>query len=164
KIVAYAQGFEHLATGSREHRWDLDLGALATIWRGGCIIRAKFLDRIKDAYEQAPDLPSLMLAPFFQEALATAQPAWRRVVTTAHLVTQSVTTMAKPTIATAPRTAPRESIDASSLPSFSEHRERDHQGTGRELFHAALAGRCARANLRRRSNMTAASSARRRPG
>src|SRR5438270_1178061 len=63
KIVAYAQGFEHLAAGSREYRWDLDLGALASIWRGGCIIRAKFLDRIKDAYADTPDLPSLMLAP-----------------------------------------------------------------------------------------------------
>ncbi|HXN91312.1 MAG TPA: NADP-dependent phosphogluconate dehydrogenase [Candidatus Sulfotelmatobacter sp.] len=83
KIVAYAQGFEHLAAGSREYRWDLDLGALATIWRGGCIIRAKFLDRIKEAYEQSAGLPSLMLAPFFQEALANAQPAWRRVVTAA---------------------------------------------------------------------------------
>ena len=80
KIVAYAQGFEHLAAGSREFGWNLDLGALATIWRGGCIIRAQFLDRIKDAYEGTPDLPSLMLAPFFQEALANAQPAWRRVV------------------------------------------------------------------------------------
>src|SRR5438270_4384522 len=80
KIVAYAQGFEHLAAGSKEYGWDLDLGALATIWRGGCIIRAKFLDRIKDAYEETPDLPSLMLAPFFQEALASAQPGWRRVV------------------------------------------------------------------------------------
>ncbi len=84
KIVAYAQGFEHLAAGSREYRWDLDLAALATIWRGGCIIRAKFLDRIKDAYEDAAAaLPSLMLAPFFQQALAEAQPAWRRVVKTA---------------------------------------------------------------------------------
>jgi 6-phosphogluconate dehydrogenase len=80
KIVAYAQGFEHLAAGSREFHWNLDLGALATIWRGGCIIRAKFLDRIKDAYAQSPDLDNLMLAPFFQEALASAQPAWRRVV------------------------------------------------------------------------------------
>src|SRR5436190_396789 len=80
KIVAYAQGFEHLAVGSREHRWGIDLGALATIWRGGCIIRAKFLDRIKEAYEETPDLPSLMLAPFFQKALADAQPAWRRVI------------------------------------------------------------------------------------
>jgi 6-phosphogluconate dehydrogenase len=83
KIVAYAQGFEHLAAGSKEFGWNLDLGALATIWRGGCIIRAKFLDSIKQAYEQAPDLPNLMLAPFFQEALATAQPAWRRVVSIA---------------------------------------------------------------------------------
>ena len=83
KIVAYAQGFEHLAAGSREYRWDLDLGALASIWRGGCIIRAKFLDRIKEAYADSPDLPSLMLAPFFQQALAEAQPAWRRVVKTA---------------------------------------------------------------------------------
>src|SRR6184192_2030615 len=80
KIVAYAQGFEHLAAGSREFRWDLDLGALATIWRGGCIIRAKFLSSIKDAYEQDPHLANLMLAPFFQDALAKAQPAWRRVV------------------------------------------------------------------------------------
>jgi 6-phosphogluconate dehydrogenase len=83
KIVAYAQGFEHLAAGSKEFRWNLDLGALATIWRGGCIIRAKFLDRIKEAYEDSSDLPSLMLAPFFQKALADAQPAWRRVVKTA---------------------------------------------------------------------------------
>src|SRR5438128_9866010 len=50
KIVAYAQGFEHLAAGSKEYRWSLDLGSLATIWRGGCIIRAKFLNRIRDAY------------------------------------------------------------------------------------------------------------------
>ena len=83
KIVAYAQGFEHIAAGSREYSWDVDPGSLATIWRGGCIIRAKFLDRIKEAYEASPDLPSLMLAPFFTEALARAQPAWRRVVNTA---------------------------------------------------------------------------------
>ncbi|HYL07894.1 MAG TPA: NADP-dependent phosphogluconate dehydrogenase [Candidatus Udaeobacter sp.] len=80
KIVAYAQGFEHLATGSLEYGWNLDLGALATIWRGGCIIRAAFLDRIKDAYEKDHELPSLMLAPFFQQALAEAQEPWRRVV------------------------------------------------------------------------------------
>jgi 6-phosphogluconate dehydrogenase len=80
KIVAYAQGFEHLRAGSREFGWDLDLGALATIWRGGCIIRAKFLDRIMNAYAESPDLPNLMLAPFFQEALAAAQRPWRSVV------------------------------------------------------------------------------------
>src|SRR6202171_103726 len=80
KIVAYAQGFEHLRAGSREYGWGLNLGALATISRGGCIIRAQFLDRIKDAYAESPDLRNLMLAPFFQQALASAQPAWRSVV------------------------------------------------------------------------------------
>jgi 6-phosphogluconate dehydrogenase len=80
KIVAYAQGFEHLRAGSREFGWNLDLGALATIWRGGCIIRAQFLDRIKEAFAESPDLPNLMLAPFFQQALASAQQSWRSVV------------------------------------------------------------------------------------
>ncbi|HZK72539.1 MAG TPA: NADP-dependent phosphogluconate dehydrogenase [Clostridia bacterium] len=80
KVVAYAQGFEHLRAGSIEYGWDLDLGGLATIWRGGCIIRAQFLDRIQEAYEEQPDLPNLMLAPFFQEVLASGQAAWRRVI------------------------------------------------------------------------------------
>src|SRR5690349_8883381 len=83
KIVAYAQGFEHIAAGSKEYSWNIDRAGLATIWRGGCIIRAKFLGMIKDACERDPNLPSLMLDPFFQQALAEAQPAWRRVVTTA---------------------------------------------------------------------------------
>src|SRR5258708_25798620 len=68
KIVAYAQGFEHLAAGSKEYEWGVDLGPLTTIWRGGCIIRAKFLDRIRDAYGEQPDLANLMLAPFFKDA------------------------------------------------------------------------------------------------
>jgi 6-phosphogluconate dehydrogenase len=88
KIVAYAQGFEHLRAGSQEFGWNLDLGALATIWRGGCIIRAAFLDRIKDSYAESPDLSNLMLAPFFQQALASAQPAWRSVIK--HAVEQGV--------------------------------------------------------------------------
>jgi 6-phosphogluconate dehydrogenase len=83
KVVAYAQGFEHLRAGSAEYGWDLDLGGLATIWRGGCIIRAQFLDRIQEAYAEQPDLPNLMLAPFFQEVLESAQSAWRRVITEA---------------------------------------------------------------------------------
>lgn len=83
KIVDYAQGFEHLAAGSKEYRWDLDLAAIATIWRGGCIIRARILDRIRAAYAEDPNLASLMLAPFFRDALATAQPKWRRVISTA---------------------------------------------------------------------------------
>jgi len=88
KIVAYAQGFDHLRAGSKEFGWDLDLGALATIWRGGCIIRAQFLDRIKDAYAESPHLANLMLAPFFQDALSSAQGAWRSVVK--HAIDQGV--------------------------------------------------------------------------
>src|SRR5258708_20720955 len=71
KIVAYAQGFEHLRAGSKEFGWNLDLGALATIWRGGCIIRAQVLDRIKGAYAESPALANPLLAPFFQQALAS---------------------------------------------------------------------------------------------
>ncbi len=80
KVVAYAQGFDMIKAGSAEYGWGIDPGAMATIWRGGCIIRAKFLDRIKDAYAQQPDLPSLLLDPYFADAVATGQEAWRRVV------------------------------------------------------------------------------------
>jgi 6-phosphogluconate dehydrogenase len=86
KVVAYAQGFDQIAAGSAEYGWDLRPGDLATIWRGGCIIRARFLNRIKDAYEQDPALPSLILAPYFREAIETAIDSWRRVVSTATLL------------------------------------------------------------------------------
>jgi len=80
KIVAYAQGFDQIAAGSQENDWNIDLGAMATIWRGGCIIRARFLDRIRDAYAADPDLPSLLVAPYFTDAVTEAVPSWRRVV------------------------------------------------------------------------------------
>jgi 6-phosphogluconate dehydrogenase len=80
KIVSYAQGFDQMVAAAETYGWNLHLGAIATIWRGGCIIRARFLDRIREAYEEHPTLRSLMLAPFFREALATRQDAWRRVV------------------------------------------------------------------------------------
>ena len=80
KIVAYAQGFAQMAAAGREERWDIDLGSMATIWRGGCIIRARFLDRIREAYASEPSLPNLMLADFFARALEEAQDPWRRVV------------------------------------------------------------------------------------
>jgi 6-phosphogluconate dehydrogenase len=83
KIVAYAQGFDQIAAGSDEYGWSIDLGAMATIWRGGCIIRARFLDRIRAEYDTDRGLPSLLLAPSFVEALAGAQEGWRRVVATA---------------------------------------------------------------------------------
>jgi 6-phosphogluconate dehydrogenase len=83
KIVAYAQGFEQLAAAAQHYGWDLDMGAIATIWRGGCIIRAKFLDRIKQAYDATPDLDNLLLAEWFRDGVADGQAAWRRVVTRA---------------------------------------------------------------------------------
>ncbi|OAK51334.1 NADP-dependent phosphogluconate dehydrogenase [Rhodococcoides kyotonense] len=83
KIVAYAQGFDQIAAGSAEYDWNLHPGDLATIWRGGCIIRARFLDRIKDAYDDNAELPSLILAPYFREAIENAIDSWRRVVITA---------------------------------------------------------------------------------
>jgi 6-phosphogluconate dehydrogenase len=80
KIVSYAQGFAQMAAAAETEDWDIDLGAMATIWRGGCIIRARFLDRIREAYGDEPSLSNLMLADFFASALAEAQDPWRRVV------------------------------------------------------------------------------------
>ena len=80
KVVAYAQGFDQMLAAAKEHGWTLHPGEIATIWRGGCIIRARFLDRIKDAYDQKPDLANLLLAPYFTDAVKTGQDGWRRVV------------------------------------------------------------------------------------
>jgi 6-phosphogluconate dehydrogenase len=79
KVVAYAQGYDQMAAASAEYGWDIDLGAMATIWRGGCIIRARFLDRIKESY--ATERPeSLLVAPYFRDAVADGQESWRRIV------------------------------------------------------------------------------------
>ena len=83
KVVAYAQGFDQIAAGAEEHGWDIDLGMMATIWRGGCIIRAQFLDRIKEAYADEPDLTTLLTTPYFADAVTDGVDAWRRVVATA---------------------------------------------------------------------------------
>jgi 6-phosphogluconate dehydrogenase len=80
KIIAYAQGFDHIRAGSEEYGWDIDLGGVSAIWRGGCIIRARFLDRIREAYDQEPDLATLMVAPYFAKAITEGVPGWRRVV------------------------------------------------------------------------------------
>ena len=80
KIVAYAQGFEQLTVASETYGWNLDLGTIATIWRGGCIIRAAFLDRIREGYEREADAPSLLLQSYFADAVRKAEPAWRDVV------------------------------------------------------------------------------------
>ena len=83
KIVAYAQGFVQIAAASHENDWNVDKGAMATLWRGGCIIRARFLDRIREAYDNDPDTPNLMLVEPFKSEIAGAQDAWRRVINTA---------------------------------------------------------------------------------
>ena len=83
KIIAYAQGFNQIQAGSQEYDWGITPGVLATIWRGGCIIRAKFLNRIKEAFDADPDLPTLIADPYFRSAVESAIDSWRRVVVTA---------------------------------------------------------------------------------
>jgi 6-phosphogluconate dehydrogenase len=85
KIISYAQGLDLITTMSKEKNWNLDLSKIAAIWRGGCIIRARFLNRITDAYRENPALDNLMLAPFFKEVLNTSQQNWREVVSMATL-------------------------------------------------------------------------------
>jgi 6-phosphogluconate dehydrogenase len=83
KVVAYAQGFEQMAAAADAYGWDVELGGLATIWRGGCIIRARFLDRIREAYAADPGLRNLLFAGYFRDAVGDAQDAWRRVAAAA---------------------------------------------------------------------------------
>ncbi len=83
KIVAYSQGFDEIVAGAEQYGWDIRKGDIAAIWRGGCIIRARFLNRITDAYAEDPGLVALLTAPYFREALERTQEAWRRVVAVA---------------------------------------------------------------------------------
>ena len=80
KIVAYAQGFNEITTAAKEYDWDIDLAAVARIWRGGCIIRAKFLNRISEAFESGEANVSLLFAPYFKNAIEAAECSWRNVV------------------------------------------------------------------------------------
>ncbi len=80
KIVAYAQGFEQMTVASAQYGWDLKLGEIATIWRGGCIIRARFLDRIMEAYANDPQLQNLILGDYFRDSIVRCEGAWRRIV------------------------------------------------------------------------------------
>jgi 6-phosphogluconate dehydrogenase len=83
KIVSYAQGYQMMQAAAVEYKWDLSYGGIALLWRGGCIIRSKFLGKIKEAYDKDPKLSNLLLAPFFQQKIDEAQEGWRRVVATA---------------------------------------------------------------------------------
>jgi 6-phosphogluconate dehydrogenase len=85
KVVAYAQGFDAIIAGAEEYGWEIDKGAIAKIWRGGCIIRARFLNRIVEAYEKNPDLETLLQDEYFADAIARGEDAWRRVVSVAAL-------------------------------------------------------------------------------
>jgi 6-phosphogluconate dehydrogenase len=83
KIVSYAQGYVQMQAAAVEYQWPLAFGSIALLWRGGCIIRAVFLERIKEAFDAEPELENLLLARYFQEATAKAQDAWRNVIATA---------------------------------------------------------------------------------
>jgi 6-phosphogluconate dehydrogenase len=85
KICSYAQGFALMRQVSLERGWNLNLGEIAMIFRGGCIIRARFLQRIKDAFDRDPNLPNLLLDPYFKDVIARTQHNWRRVVASAAL-------------------------------------------------------------------------------
>ena len=80
KIIAYAQGFEQLEAASQQFGWNLKLGRIASLWRGGCIIRARFLRRIREAYDAGEKIENLVLQSYFRDAVLQAEPAWRRVV------------------------------------------------------------------------------------
>ena len=83
KISSYAQGFSQLRAASGEYNWGLKYGELAMLWRGGCIIRAAFLEHIKGAFDKEPQLENLMLDAYFQEAIESSQTGWRSAVSTA---------------------------------------------------------------------------------
>jgi 6-phosphogluconate dehydrogenase len=80
KIISYAQGFRLLREASKEYDFSLNYGEIALLWRGGCIIRSQFLNKIKQAYDASPDLENLLLADFFNDAIKTADAGWRKAV------------------------------------------------------------------------------------
>ncbi len=121
KIVSYAQGFVQLQAAAAEHDWPLNYGDCAMLWRGGCIIRAVFLDGIKEAFDADPKLENLLLAPYFAEAVDKAQDAWR------HVVASSATLgIPAPTFATA--LAYYDGYRRASLPANLLQAQRDYFG------------------------------------
>jgi 6-phosphogluconate dehydrogenase len=83
KLVSYAQGYLLMKAAATENGWNLNYGGIALLWRGGCIIRSGFLGKIKEAFDLNPELPNLILDPYFKEKVLDAQPGWRKVVATA---------------------------------------------------------------------------------
>ncbi|HOG55848.1 MAG TPA: decarboxylating NADP(+)-dependent phosphogluconate dehydrogenase [Bacteroidales bacterium] len=80
KIVSYAQGYQLMRAAAEEFGWKLNYGGIALMWRGGCIIRSAFLGKIKEAFDNNPDIPNLLLDPFFRTKVERAQAGWRNVV------------------------------------------------------------------------------------
>ncbi|WP_405098444.1 NADP-dependent phosphogluconate dehydrogenase [Oceanobacillus sp. FSL H7-0719] len=121
KIVSYAQGFAQMRAASEENDWNLEFGEIAMIWRGGCIIRANFLQKIKEAYDRDPALANLMLDPYFKEVVEGYQTALREVVALA--IKQGI---AVPTFASA--VAYYDSYRAEDLPANLIQAQRDYFG------------------------------------
>ncbi|MHA6798647.1 NADP-dependent phosphogluconate dehydrogenase [Bounagaea algeriensis] len=121
KIVAYAQGFHQIAAGSAENEWNIDRGRVAAIWRAGCIIRARFLDDIRAAFDARPDLASLLGDPSFAAALSEAQEPWRRVVSTS-------ATLGIPTPGFSAALAYYDALRADPLPAALTQAQRDFFG------------------------------------
>jgi 6-phosphogluconate dehydrogenase len=83
KLISYAQGFMLMRQAKEEYKWEINLGGVAMMWRAGCIIRSRFLAKIKEAYDKNRDLSNLILDPFFQEQIRKSESSWRKVVSTA---------------------------------------------------------------------------------
>ncbi|WP_394174784.1 decarboxylating NADP(+)-dependent phosphogluconate dehydrogenase [Thalassotalea litorea] len=94
KMVSYAQGYALMKQASEDFGWELDYGAIALMWRGGCIIRSVFLDDIKNAYDKNPEIDNLLLDDYFNQAIKAAQPGWRKVVSEATLAGISIPCLA----------------------------------------------------------------------
>jgi 6-phosphogluconate dehydrogenase len=83
KIVSYAQGYTLLTNAAKQFNWSLNYGGIALMWRGGCIIRSAFLNKIKDAYDNDPAIKNLLLDPFFKGVINNSQEGWRRIISVA---------------------------------------------------------------------------------
>jgi 6-phosphogluconate dehydrogenase len=121
KICSYAQGLVMMKAAGDEYRWSLDLGEIARIWKGGCIIRAQFLDLIKNAYRKNPSLPNLLLDDHFRAWVTEAQPRWRHVVRTAQ-------ERGIPVLAMSASLAYYDSVRAERLPLNLTQAQRDYFG------------------------------------
>jgi 6-phosphogluconate dehydrogenase len=143
KIVSYAQGFQLMRSISEENDWELDYGAIALMWRGGCIIRSAFLDNIRDAFNNDSSLVNLLVDGFFKNAIRNAQASWRRVVATA-----ATLGIAMPAIGAA--LAYYDGYRSEKLPANLLQAQRDYFGAhtyervdkpGGEFFHTNWTGR-----------------------